>query len=87
MTPKQMQDRSAEKVKQVMELAKVLHLQLDVRQRVNKNTGFIELIPYWIDNENYPAEAPKAEEAAAPEAPAGPTAEAQEEKKEDVVAA
>lgn len=58
-----MQQRSREKVEQVMNLAKTLHLNVEARQRVNKATGFIENIVFWNDVEKYP-EAPA--EAAVP---------------------
>lgn len=52
MTPEQMQQRSAEKVQQVMDLIKSLNLQVEARERVNER-GFIERIVFWIDEEKY----------------------------------
>lgn len=73
MTPEQMQARSSEKVKQVLDMMKLLSLKVEAKQRLNPETGFIELMVYWTDSEKYPEAAP-AEEApqaeAAPEAPA-----------------
>jgi hypothetical protein len=78
MTPQEMQKRSRDKVQQVMDLAKMLHLRVEARQRVNKATGFIENIVFWADDEKYPeAEQPKGAEDAAPvENPAEVPAEA-----------
>ncbi len=70
-----MQARSAEKVKQVMDLMKMLHLKLEAKVRVNQQ-GFVEPTVFWTDDEKYPEAAPAIEEApqaeAAPEAPAAP---------------
>ncbi len=62
MTQKEMQDRSGHKLKQVMDLATVLHLRVEAKQRINEQ-GFIENVVFWHDDEKYPA---------APEAPAAP---------------
>lgn len=54
MTPQEMQARSKEKVKQMMDLAKVLNLKIEARQRISQE-GFIEHVVFWIDEEKYPA--------------------------------
>ncbi len=56
MTEEQMRERSAAKVKQVMEMMKILHLRTEARERINEQ-GFIEKVVYWMDDEQYkPAE-------------------------------
>lgn len=54
MTPEQMRERSSAKMKQVLELMRVLHVRVEARQRVDEH-GFIELMPFWIDDEKYQA--------------------------------
>lgn len=54
MTPEEMQKRSAEKVQQVLNLMKMLHITVEARQRVNPEGGFLENIVFWMDNEAYP---------------------------------
>lgn len=49
-----MRERSADKVKQIVELMKVLHLRVEARERVSEQ-GFIERIVFWIDDEKYVA--------------------------------
>jgi hypothetical protein len=70
MSPDEMRAKSAQKVKQVMELMKVLHLRVDARQRVSPD-GFIEGTVFWIDEEKYPQSekqaAPAAEEKSEPD--------------------
>ena len=67
MTPQEMRARSGEKVEQVMSLITMLHLRIEVREKVT-NEGFIEKIIYWIDEEKYiAAEVPVAPEAIAQE--------------------
>ena len=53
MTPEQMQQKSAEKVKQVMDLMQTLNLKFEARERVGEG-GFLEKVVFWIDEENYP---------------------------------
>ncbi len=67
MTNQEIQARSAEKVKQVLDLMGVLHLKVEVRERMNLRTGFITREVFWLDNEGYatdtdPEVAPKAQE-------------------------
>lgn len=59
MTPEQMQKRSGEKVKQVLDLMKLLNINTEVRTKMDKG-GFIEDVVFWIDNEEYPAAEPVA---------------------------
>jgi len=70
MTPKQMQENSAKKVQQVIDLMKVLHIRVEVKEKLDMKTGFIEKLVFWIDDENYPTE-----QVPAP-APTGETAPA-----------
>lgn len=71
MTPDQMRERSSAKVKQVLEMMKVLNIRVEARQRVMES-GFIDLMVFWIDDEKYaPAETPVA-----PTGPSGETGEA-----------
>lgn len=67
MTPEQMKKRSSEKVKQVMDLMKELHLRVEAREKVDQG-GFIEKMVFWIDEEKYPS-------GTNPEKVAGPTGE------------
>lgn len=55
MKPEQMKERSAEKMKQVLELMKILHIRVEAKQVLTQN-GFLENTVYWIDDEKYPAE-------------------------------
>lgn len=55
-----MQARSSEKVKQVMEMMKILHLKVEARQRVSKEM-FIETTVVWTDDEKYPAAEPEGQ--------------------------
>ncbi len=59
MTPQQMQERSAEKVKEVVDLMTKLHLKVEARERMDQ-AGFIEKTIFWIDNEKYPSAEPVA---------------------------
>lgn len=52
MTEKEMRAASQAKVKQVMELMRVLHLEVEARQKINQQ-GFIEQVIFWVDNEKY----------------------------------
>ncbi len=52
-----MQARSAEKVKQVLELMKSLEITAEIRTKMDQN-GFIQDLVFWIDNEKYPAATP-----------------------------
>lgn len=71
MTPDQMRDNSSKKVKQVMELLKMLHLRVEAKQRLTPE-GFLENMVFWIDEEKYPQ--PKGNTPAIPaEAPTGET--------------
>jgi len=54
MTPEQMRAKSAEKVKQVMDLMTSLNLKVEARERIDEG-GFIEKLVFWIDNEKYPS--------------------------------
>lgn len=70
MTPQEMQQKSADKVKQIVEMMKLLYITVEARERVDEQ-GFISKTIFWIDNEKYPAiDAPAVPEAAlaAPEA-------------------
>lgn len=58
MTPEEMRERSSAKMKQVLDLMRVLSVRVEARQRVDEN-GFIELMPFWIDEGKYqPAAGP-----------------------------
>lgn len=70
MTPQEMQKRSGEKVRQVMDLAKMLHLTCEGRQRVNLQTGMIELMVFWTDSEKYPTAEPEPASTGEAQAPA-----------------
>jgi len=52
MSPEQMQQKSTDKVQQVVDLMKSLDLRIEARERMNKE-GFIEKIVFWIDEEKY----------------------------------
>lgn len=57
-----MREQSAKKVRQVMELMKMLHLRVEAKERVNEQ-GFIENTVFWVDDEKYPvAERPPVPE-------------------------
>ncbi len=47
-----MRERSASKVKQVMEMMKILHLRVEARERIT-DQGFVEKLVFWIDDEKY----------------------------------
>jgi len=55
-----MRQRSSDKVKQVLELMKVLHVRCEARERIDRD-GFIEKMVYWIDDEKYPMPPPVVE--------------------------
>lgn len=69
MTNDEARTKSAAKVKQVMELMKVLHLRVEAKERISPE-GFVEKIVFWVDDENYQLDqapaAPSAPEPAAP---------------------
>lgn len=52
MTPEQMQARSKEKVQQVLNLMKTLHLKVEAKQKISPE-GFLENQIFWIDDEKY----------------------------------
>lgn len=54
MDPKEMQRRSSEKVKQVIDLMRSLHLSVEARQKLSPQ-GFLENTVFWLDSEKYPA--------------------------------
>jgi Na+-transporting NADH:ubiquinone oxidoreductase subunit NqrC len=60
MSPQETQARSREKVKQVLDLARVLHLSPEAKQQINTENGFIEMKVFWIDSEKYPEAEPEA---------------------------
>lgn len=66
MSPEEMRAKSADKVKQVTDLMKLLHLTVEAKERVSPE-GFIEKMVYWTDSEPYPSavptDAPASEEA------------------------
>lgn len=64
MKPEQMKERSGQKMRQVLDLMKVLHLRVEAKQ-VLMPSGFLENTVYWIDDEKYPAE-PAQPEVVAP---------------------
>lgn len=70
MTPQQMQENSAKKVQQVLDLMKSLYLKVEPRQRISQE-GFLENMVFWIDDEKYPAAEP-ASPAGQGDAPAAP---------------
>lgn len=79
MTPEQMQQKSAEKVKQVQELMKLLQITCEAKERINEQ-GFIEKMVFWIDHEKYPqapveVRAPEADQPAPEEPEAEPKVE------------
>lgn len=59
MTQKEIQQKSSEKIKQIMDLMKGLEVTVEVRERVDQQ-GFINKMVYWIDNEKYPTPEPEA---------------------------
>lgn len=81
MTPEQMQARSREKVKQVMDLMKLLQITVEPRERVTRE-GWIERTLFWSDNEKYP-QAPVEERGPEGAEPAQESAEAPEEGTEE----
>lgn len=74
MTPEKMRAKSAAKVKQVLELMKVLQIKAEARERISQD-GFIENVVFYVDYEEYPAPAPEPEEKPAEQAPAPETEE------------
>ncbi len=52
MTPDKMREQSTVKVKQVLDLMKVLNLRIEARERLSQD-GFIEKLVFWIDDEKY----------------------------------
>lgn len=64
MSPKEMQARSKEKVDQVLNLMKVLHIRSEAVQRIDPQTTIIRTEIMWIDDEKYP----QLERTSAPEA-------------------
>ncbi len=70
MDEKQMRERSAAKVKQVVDLMHSLQLRQEARERLNPQTGFIEKLVFWIDDEKYEA-APPVETVPVATPPAG----------------
>ncbi len=59
ITPEAAQKRSKEKVDQIMALAKGLDVTVSAAQRVNRQTGVIETVVLWSDNEQYDIEKPE----------------------------
>lgn len=57
MSPDEMRSTSAQKVKQVMALMKVLHLEVTAKQKITEQ-GFVENVVFWVDNEQYPSPEP-----------------------------
>jgi hypothetical protein len=83
MTPEQMTQKSQEKVNQIINLAKILHVEIQAVQKIDQQSGIIRNEILWIDNEKYPpapAE-PVATEAAQPAQEAPKDEEAVEEAK------
>ncbi len=72
MTPDEMRAKSAAKVKQILELMKVLEIRAEAKDHISQD-GFIEKLVYWIDDEKYPAP-PPAPIMVDPETPTGGTA-------------
>lgn len=64
-----MRARSSEKVKQVLDLMKLLSIKVEARERMSEG-GFIEKIVFYIDEEKYSEAAPAAPTGEAQEAPA-----------------
>ncbi len=54
MTEDQMRAKSGEKVKQLQDLAKVLQVSIEAKQRLNAQNGLIELVVQFMDMEQYP---------------------------------
>lgn len=54
MNPEQAKNLLAAKVKQVVDLARILHLKMEARQKID-NDGFIQLVIIFADEERYPA--------------------------------
>lgn len=52
MTPDQMRERSASKVKQITDMMKILNVRVEARERMDKE-GFIDKMVFWIDEEPY----------------------------------
>lgn len=61
-----MQQRSSEKVKQVMALMSVLHIRVEPRQKVVSG-GFLENVLFWIDDEKYPEPEKEADQEKTPD--------------------
>jgi hypothetical protein len=53
-----MQAKSAAKMKQIVDLANLLQVKIEARQKLDPQTGIIELVPYYIDMEQYPQDPP-----------------------------
>lgn len=72
MTPDQMRARSSDKVKQILEMMKILNLRVEGKQRINEQ-GFLEMSVFWIDDEKYPSPEPEPVDPLAPPADLPPT--------------
>lgn len=66
MTPEQIRARSVEKVKQVTDLMKLLHLRQECKERVDRD-GFIEKQIVFVDDEQYPTVETTPTEPTSPE--------------------
>lgn len=74
MTPEQMQARSQQKLAQINDLMKLLHVRCEVRERITPD-GFIEKIIFYTDDEVYPSLSPEATGEKVPEEPKPETKE------------
>lgn len=50
-----MRKSSSDKIQQVLNLMKVLHVRVEAKDKVDLQTGMIDKAIFWIDDENYPA--------------------------------
>lgn len=55
MTPDEMRKSSSDKIQQVLNLMKILHVRIEAKDKVDLKTGMIDKAIFWIDDENYPA--------------------------------
>lgn len=73
MTQSEAQAKTQEKLNAIQTLCKQLQMSVTAEEVIDNN-GMIKKVVYYMDNEKYPIEAPKAEEGVpSPFPPAGET--------------
>jgi len=82
MTQAEIQESSKKKLDKLMKLAEELQLTCQSKQQVNLQTGIIENVVFWTDNEKYPVFSTEQADARAAEKE---PEEAQKVESEDVL--